>query len=520
MRSKRDEKSMASCTLPRAGKRPARRGGYLRSGVVALLAATTALPAFATNGPLAERDAQNKRLSAQLMAEPNRLSAAPTAKYNHIITYGQSLASAAEGWPALSSQPRYDNLMLGQAVRSATYSGAAFKPVGEAAFAPLRAVVQRKDDAQVILERDKVAQLDAHAQEEGESVDVGALNMARRLYLHQHGSDTDPEHLFVASNASTSGRSIAQLSKSGGTHEYRRVTQAMDQAKALADAENASYAVSAFFWMQGEYDYSQTNGGVNDKARYKQLMRQLRDDLYADTQALTGQPQMPAFISYQTDAKSSVKDGSLAVGMAQWELAREEPNWFLAGPVYPYVDKGVHLSANGYRWFGQMLGKVYHHVVVERKNWQPLAPRQATVDGRDVLIDFHVPHPPLAFDKPYLGHTASEVKNRGFLLYDDQGEVPIAAVELAADTIVRLRAGRELSGQPRISYASYQVGGAGQLRDSDPMRADASYEYLPELMPKEANIEALVDKPYPLHNWSIAFDIEVGGQQTAGRDQD
>ncbi len=513
MRSKWDEKPMAPSALPRAGKRSARRDGYLRTGVVALLATTIALPAFATNGSLAERDAQNKRLSAQLMAETNRLSAAPTAKYNHIITYGQSLASAAEGWPALSSQPRYDNLMLGQAVRSATYSGATFKPVGEAAFTPLRAVVQQKSNAAVVLNADKVGKLAPQAQEEGESVEVGALNMARRLYLHHLGRDTDPEHLFVASNASTSGRSIAQLSKKGGTHEYRRVAQAMDQAKALADAENASYAVSAFFWLQGEFDYSHTNGGVNDKARYKRLLRQLRDDLYADTQAISGQEQMPAFFSYQTDAKSSVKDGSLAIGMAQWELAQEEPGWYLVGPVYPYTDKGVHLSANGYRWFGQMLGKVYHRVVIERKGWTPLAPRQATADGRDVLIDYYVPHPPLEFDQPYIGHQARDVENKGFVLHDDQGEVPIEAVEIAADTVVRLRAGRELSGQPRISYASHQVGGAGQLRDSDPMHADATYEYLPDLMPAEANIKALVHQPYPLHNWSIAFDIEVDAER-------
>ena len=72
---------------------------------------------------------------------------------------------------------------------------------------------------------------------------------------------------------------------------------------------------------------------------------------------------------------------------------------------------------------------------------------------------------------------------------------------------MRLRAGRDLSGQPRISYAGHEVGGAGQLRDSDPMRADATYEYLPDLMPAEANIKALVHQPYPLQNWSIAFDI-------------
>ena len=479
-----------------------------------LLALATPGLAAETEAQLAARDAENKRLTAELMAKPNELTQPLQSKYNHIITYGQSLASAAEGWPALSVAPRYDNLMLGQSPRSAAFSGAAFKPVGEAAFTPLRAVVQQKSNAAVVLDAEKVSKLAPQAQEEGESVEVGALNMARRLYLHHLGRDTDPDHLFVASNASTSGRSIGQLSKSGGTNEYLRVTQAVDQAKALADAQQASYSISAFFWLQGEYDYSHTNGGKNNKDYYKTKLRQLRDDLYADTaKAIAGQEKMPAFFSYQTDAKSSVKDGSLAVGMAQWELAQEEPGWYLVGPVYPYTDKGVHLSANGYRWFGQMLGKVYHRVVIEREGWTPLAPRQATLDGRDVLIDYHVPHPPLTFDQPYLGHQARDVKNKGFVLRDDRGEVPIEAVDIVADTVVRLRAGRDLSGQPRISYAGHEVGGAGQLRDSDPMRADATYEYLPDLMPAEANIKALVHQPYPLHNWSIAFDIEVDAER-------
>ncbi len=153
-------------------------------------------------------------MTAELLAKPNELTQPLESKYNHIITYRQSLASAAEGWPALSVAPRYDNLMLGQSPRSAAFSGAAFKPVGEAAFTPLRAVVQQKSNAAVVLDAEKVGKLAPQAQEEGESVKVGALNMARRLYLHHLGRDTDPDHLFVASNASTSGRSIAQLSKS------------------------------------------------------------------------------------------------------------------------------------------------------------------------------------------------------------------------------------------------------------------------------------------------------------------
>ena len=215
-----------------------RHSTALRLAIAAALMSITA-PCFAevTESQLAERDAENKRVTAELMAKPNELTQPLQSKYNHIITYGQSLASAAEGWPALSVAPRYDNLMLGQSPRSAAFSGASFKPVGEAAFTPLRAVVQQKSNAAVVLDAEKVGKLAPQAQEEGESVEVGALNMARRLYLHHLGRDTDPEHLFVASNASTSGRSIAQLSKTGGTNEYLRVTQAVDQAKALADAQ-------------------------------------------------------------------------------------------------------------------------------------------------------------------------------------------------------------------------------------------------------------------------------------------
>lgn len=485
------------------------RNPIVYAAFTGLLLSNAALLAHAEESAIAARDARNKQWSQEMIEQPEHQAPALDAKYNHVITFGQSLASAAEGWPALSKQPGYDNLMLGDSTRSATFSGDRFVPVGGAAFKPLQAVVQLKRDPKVLLDAEGVAKLEEKAQEEGESVEVGALNMARRLYLDNKGIEADPQHLLVASNAATSGRSIAQLSKVGGTHEYKRVPQAVDQARQVAQADDASYNLSALFWLQGEYDYAEVQGGVNDKATYKKRLRQLRNDLNEDTAKAIGQERMPAFISYQTDAKTSVVDGSLDIGLAQWELAKEEPNWYLAGPVYPYVDKGTHLSANGYRWFGQMLGKVFHQVVVEQRGWQPLSPLHATVEGREILMDFHVPHPPLAFSEPYLGHKAQMIENYGFVITDDKGKVPVENIEAAADTVLRLVVGRDLVGVPTIRYASHATGGAGELHDSDPTVADAHYQYLPdEGMPDEANIAALVGKPYPLYNWSIAFEIK------------
>jgi hypothetical protein len=473
-----------------------------------LLLAGAAPVVQADDQAIAARDAQNKRWSQRMIIQPKSHPPALDANYNHIVTFGQSLASAAEGWPALSKEPGYDNLMLGDATRSATFSGDRFVPVGGPAFKPLRAVVQLKSDPKVLLDSPALAKLEPRAQEEGESVEVGAANMARKLYLEQLGKPEDPEHVLIASNAATSGRSIAQLAKEGGTNEYRRVLQAVEQARQLALAEGKSYSFSALLWLQGEYDYAEVQGGINDKANYKKMLRQLRDDLYADTAKAFGQERMPAFISYQTDAKTSVINGSLDIGLAQWELAQTEPNWYMAGPVYPYVDKGTHLSANGYRWFGQMLGKVYHQVVVKQRGWLPLAARRATFEGREILLDFHVPHPPMRFSEPYIGHQTRMIENYGFVLTDEKGKVPVENIETAADTVLRIVAGRDLVGAPTIQYATHATGGAGELHDSDPTVADANYEYLPdEGMPPEANIEALVDKPYPLYNWAISFEL-------------
>lgn len=486
----------------------------VRRWQTAVIPFALALPVMASEPGSAEwlvkRDADNKRLAASLLAEPQHSIQPLQSRYNHLITYGQSLASAAEGWPALSVTPGYDNLMLGDSVRSGAASGGAFRPVGGARFQPLTAVVQRHLKAMEILTPAETATLSKHAQEEGESVEVGAANMARRLYLEQQG---DPQHLLLVSNAATSGRSVSQLVKGGDYDEYKRVLGAAKQAKAIADEQDASYSVSAFFWLQGEFDYSHTNGGVNDKDRYKGYMRQLRSDLNADTAvAMAGQEKMPAFFSYQTDTKSSVKDGSLAIGMAQWELAQEEEGWYLVGPVYPYVDKGTHLAANGYRWFGQMLGRAYHRVVIQGRNWLALSPANATAEGKAIYVDFLVPHPPLAFDQPYIGHKARDIENKGFVVRDSLGKVPVASVDIVADTVVRITLEREPGADPRLVYAGFETGGAGQLRDSDPALAESVYAYLPEAgMPSEANIAALVGKPYPLHNWSIAFDIPISG---------
>ena len=46
--------------------------------------------------------------------------------------------------------------------------------------------------------------------------------------------------------------------------------------------------------------------------------------------------------------------------MAQLEASNEYKDIICTGPIYPMTARGGHLDANGYRWFGEILGKVYY----------------------------------------------------------------------------------------------------------------------------------------------------------------
>lgn len=458
---------------------------------------------------LAERNMRNLAYSAMVRSEFNSEVQRPVCKYNHILTTGQSLSTGMEGWPALSKVAKGGSLMFGDSVRPSSVGGAGFTPLGVAALKPLKAVVQSTSGSSILTDA-QVAALAPGAGNEGESSDIGAVNYARKLFLQTYGFAADPGRLFVASNCGVSGKTIESLSKGAAPELYQRVTQAAQGVKAIADAEGATYCVPAVLFMQGEYNYTTAYGGAADKATYKARLRQYRADVVADVCAgIAGQAAPPAFITYQTGATYTSDANDLAIGQAQLELGLEERNWYLATPAYPYTDKGGHLDANGYRWLGMQMGKVLHRVVTLGQSWKPLSPRAVTVNGGSVLIDFHVPHPPLVFDAPYVALAAASYPTKGFKVLDEVGVVPIQAVEIAADTVVRIVLGRAPVGAVRVQYADKALhNGNGNLRDSDPAVASENYEYIQGTGHYAgANIAALVDRPYPLHNWCVAFSM-------------
>lgn len=491
------------------------------NGALVAAAGTAIDPAtISHNLDIAQRNAVNLSASMAVRGVFNSSVQRPIFNYNQFILYGQSLGSGAEGWPALSKTQPYDNLMVGDSVRPNNIGGGGFTPVGSKVFKPMIAVTQTEDGSAVMADAD-VTNIQPGKGNEGESVVVGAVNAARKMFLQYYGLASDPNRLFVGTNTSVSGRIIEDLAKDGRFGDYTRNPAGAQNVKDLAVAANKTYGIAAYIFMQGEYNYLskeefyQSKEGVHDKAGYKAALLKLRNDLDADlTVGIANQKSQPLFMTYQTGAVSTRDNYDLGVGMAQWELAMEQPNWVMVGPVYQYPDKGTHLDPNGYRWFGEQVAKVYHRCAILGQSWKPLSPRSLTIVGDEVLIDFHVPYPPLAFDIPYYGTNLADFANKGFRVLDGTTEVPIVQVSIVAETIVKIKLGQAVSGTAKVQYAS-QTGssGYGCLRDSDPAVATTNYTYNAGTgQYAGANIASLVGKPYPLQNWAIAFSVTTTDQ--------
>jgi hypothetical protein len=219
---------------------------------------------------------------------------------------------------------------------------------------------------------------------------------------------------------------------------------------------------------------------------------------------------MPAVFAHQVGSIYVRDEAGLSIPMAQLECAYALRDWFLVGPAYPVTEKDGNLDANGYRWLGQQFGKVMHLVLDLGQGWKPLHPLRATVRGATVLVDFHVPHPPLAFGPCWRRNDTVEFPDGGFSVTDEAGRVAVSAAAVVGEASVLLVLERAPGARAMLWYADQAHGGHGNLHDSDPTEASQTYEFRPGSgQYPSADIAALKGKPYPLWNWCVAFRVPL-----------
>lgn len=465
---------------------------------------------------LVAHDAQNKAYSQSVRDRYNADIQRLVSALNHLLIYSQSLGTQQEGHPALSNDPidGYDNLMLGDSVRPKSRTAAEFVPVGEVALKPLKAVVQSGDGSEVLTAAESNV-LAFNASNEGEG---GAAlgNFLRKLWLQKNCLERDPARRFVVSSTGVNGRTIEELSKGRNPELYQRPLQAVKQVKAIADQMGVSYAIAAFIFIQGEWNYNGTRGGVQTKVGYRGKLDTLLQKNMTDDMAygVAGQKSPPAIFMYQTGGGYTVDTYELGIGMAQWEFCKETPNAYLVTPAYPFPDKGGHLTSNGYRWMDMQFAKVMHRVLNEGQGWEALGPIRIIRIGRVVYVLYHVPSPPLQFRPSYVGRVPTMYADKGFLVKDSVGIVPIESVEIAADTIIKITLATLPVGSAKLWYGDKAThNGNGNVFDSDSFASLANYEYHADSnQAADENIAELVGKPYPLNNPSVQFcePIEIG----------
>lgn len=420
---------------------------------------------------LEARDAQCMAQSMAVRDQTNATIATPCWVNSHIIHFGQSFAGAF-GSSLISTTAGPDGTFSFGARPSTTDQGEEFIQAGSATIQDLTTSAGAEVPA------------------------IGMVNFLRRAQLFSYNLEADTTRQLVVNCAFKGGTALEDLSKGASPEYYAQIPDLMSKTHTAAGSE--SYGVAAFCLLQGEANYS-LEAADNTEAGYKASLLQIAEDMAADALTETSQTYPPGLFLCQTSSAWDAHAGDISsIGNAQLAAALETPNIYLVGPYYAYPDDGTnHLTSDGYRWLGQKFGQVIHKVLIQGQGWMPCHIKNAWFRGDKVLLEYHVPEPPLQVQPAYIESTPTTFTNRGFRLGDDEGAISITSIEVKKSSIVITMARETTTADnPWIQYAGEATyDGAGNICDSDPT---LSY-----------NVDSVSGDPYPLWNWAVGQRLTI-----------
>lgn len=445
--------------------------------------------------------------------------------YLHFLMYGQSLSVGAQSYPVLSTENIEGNYMLGDHIWINYWNNS------KGTLNPLVGKLAKQEAS--------------GATNKYPFTRSGSITAECPLYGVVNHLQKKTGGNFIATSCGTSGRSIEELSKESTVANRKHYTAEFKATLTYGAkvAKDAKYEINCpvIFFMQGENNYENKGSGLvtgtkstSDKDEYKQLLIRLKENMQDDIVEMYGQAKKPVFITYQAGCQYG-KIKELPIGMAQLEASNEHNDIICAGPVYPMPDRGGHLDPNGYRWFGEMLAKVYYKTQVLGEQFKPLQPKKIERNENGVIrIKYHIPAPPLVLDT---WTVSTKFKDYGFEVHKEGIKQTIRKVEIDGDCIV-LTCGSDISnGNVEVIYAGVGENGVlnrghGNLRDSDDYPSyfkyidldkkeggvyvyprDAGNSLRPVTEVKNSNGQAIYDQPYPLHNWSVAYYYKLNDGQ-------
>ena len=302
----------------------------------------------------------------------------------------------------------------------------------------------------------------------------------------------------LGSNCGHGGYAAHQLDKEGlngvPTPNYLLGVQ---QAEAYADyaaRENKSLLTQFLVDIQGETDISIGTTKAEFKRRKNNLITDFNNDL--------SQEYTCCMVTYQTGSHTIRSPGHAPdIPIGQWELQKENPLIFLACATYvfPYNNDGVHMPANSYRWMGCYIGKALASLL-SGNGWRPLEPERVLRNRNVIVVDFHVPKPPMVIDTTRVSNPG----DYGLEVWDGDVRLTISAISLLGESKVKIITNEIPTNSVTVKYgigitgqkAGPITGARGNLRDSDDT---AGYEN-----------NTLTGLPYELFNWCPIFELKEG----------
>jgi hypothetical protein len=451
---------------------------------------------------------QDKRCAAGAVEVPAELvitNPDPHA-YQHFIIYGQSLSVGQESFYPISVENVAGNYMIGDQM---------WINLGNSNLNELKPLVASRT-----ISYNKTC----------ENPLIAAVNHIRKK---QEQDFPAIENRFIATSCGTGAQPIENLSKGSerGLYEKDFLT-AIKQGKKLTAKTGSTITAPAIFWMQGENDYNSTK---LPKEEYKDALVLLKNDMQADIMETYRQNDKPVFFTYQTGGVWTNGNRELLIGMAQLEVSNQYDDIICVGPTYQLSFSNNHLCSNGSRWYGEYMAKVYYKTQVLGEKFKPLQPKALYRDAQNpkkVIVQYHVPEPPLVFDTFIL----EKYQNYGFSLYMDNGKQTITDVQIAGDC-VEITCANNLTGNLEVIYGEKNtLNGHGNLRDSDAYQAQSNYvdadakdtngDYIyPRIdeyeslrpitrEPMDAAGNIIYNQAYPLYNFSVAFYYAIPEGET------
>ena len=399
---------------------------------------------------------------------------------NHHIGYGQSLSIGVATAVAISTSQPYSNIMLG---------GGPTKAIGDSGYNPTVTAP--------LVESNSV-----------ESPTAGTLNGFVRRIVEVGGNSAAYSMLGTA--AGVGGQRIATLTDEG---LFVRLRQHIIDAKALADAQGKTYAVSSITWVQGEADITGAlwTRAIDYYQRYLGLMTKIRQ-LAVE---VSGQTYLPTIYSYQTAAHNYYNKRYLGIAIAQWRASVERPDVCLAVPAYrlPHAADNLHLTAEGSWLLGEYIGRAMFWTMVKGQKWRPLEPISVTWNSSHIDVKFHVPCKPIQLSTLI----CNQAVNHGFDIWNNGSVYDSGATsnddQLIADAIQSVSVLDEETIRIHLNNSAVTPAGAvlsyGRGRAGDPQVAGPVAGARGNVMDSHGLFDTAVSPlgtTFALYNVSVYFE--------------